>query len=87
MWARALAGLLAGFFVAAAAAGLTVWLPPGPWQQAIVPGLIAFIPYWMLAALWAFAFRSGLRAWGWLGGSALAGFALLWLLRTLHWVQ
>lgn len=86
MWARALAGLVAGFFVAAAATGLVAWLPPGPWQSAIVPSLIAFIPLWMLAALWAFAFRSGRRAWQWLGGSALAGFALLWLLRATHWI-
>ncbi|MGV6492174.1 hypothetical protein ACTUVK_002021 [Stenotrophomonas rhizophila] len=86
MWARALAGLLAGFFLAAAVTGLLAWLPPGPWQSAIVPSLIAFIPAWMLSALWAFAFRTGLRAWTWLGGSALAGFALLWLLRANHWV-
>lgn len=86
MWARALAGLLAGFFLAAAVTGLLAWLPPGPWQSAIVPSLIAFIPAWMLAALWAFAFRTGLRAWAWLGGSALTGFALLWLLRANHWV-
>lgn len=87
MSARALAGLVAGFFVAAAAAGLVAWLPPGPWQAAIVPSLVAFIPFWMLAALWAFAFRTGLRAWVWLGASAGLGFALLWLLRTTHWVQ
>ncbi len=87
MWARALAGLLAGFFVAAAAAGLVAWLPPGPWQSAIVASMIAFIPFWMLAALWAFAFRTGTRAWAWLSISAVAGFALLWLLRHFHWVQ
>ena len=85
MWARALAGLFAGFFLAAAATGLVAWLPPGPWQSAIVPSLIAFIPLWMLAALWAFAFRSGVRAWLWLGTAALAGFGLLWLLRATHW--
>lgn len=87
MWARALAGLLAGFFVAAAATGLITWLPPGPWQSVIVPGMVAFIPLWMLAALWAFAFRTALRAWLWLGASAASGFALLWLLRHFHWVQ
>ncbi|MEG2805814.1 hypothetical protein [Stenotrophomonas sp.] len=86
MWARVLAGLVAGFFVAAAATGWVAWLPPGPWQSAIVPSLIAFIPLWMLAALWAFAFRTGVRAWAWLGATALAGFAVLWLLRALHWV-
>ena len=87
MWARALAGLLAGFFDAAAAAGLVAWLPPGPWQSAIVASMIAFIPFWMLAALWAFAFRTGVRAWAGLSASAALGFALLWLLRHFHWVQ
>jgi len=87
MWARALAGLLAGFFVAAAVTGLITWLPPGPWQSVIVPGMIAFIPLWMLAALWAFAFRTVPRAWGWLSASAAFGFGLLWLLRHFHWVQ
>ncbi|MCC7632901.1 hypothetical protein [Stenotrophomonas rhizophila] len=87
MWARASAALLAGFLLAAAVTGLVAWLPPGPWQRAIVPSLVAFVPLWMLAALWAFSFRSGLRAWAWLGAGALAGFALLWLLRAMHWVQ
>ncbi len=86
MWGRALAALLAGFFLATAATGLVAWLPPGPWQSAIVPSLIAFIPLWMLAALWAFALRTALRAWLALAGSALAGFALLWLLRAQQWI-
>ena len=63
MWPRAFAGVVAGFFLAAAATGLLAWGPPGPWQRALVPTLIAFIPLWMLAALWAFSFRSALRAW------------------------
>ena len=87
MWARALAGLLAGFFGAAAAAGLITWVPPGSWQSVIVPSMVAFIPLWMLAALWAFAFRTGLRAWLWLSASAAFGFGLLWLLRHFDWVQ
>jgi len=87
MWARALAGLFAGFFVAAAATGLVAWLPPGPWQTALVPSLIAFVPLWMLAALWAFSFRRPLRAWLVLAGTALAGFGLLWLLRAAGAVQ
>ncbi|MBJ7518020.1 MAG: hypothetical protein JHC82_18055, partial [Stenotrophomonas sp.] len=53
MWSRALAGLIAGLLVAAAVTGLAAWLPPGPWTSALVPSLIAFIPLWMLAAVWA----------------------------------
>lgn len=87
MWARAFAGLVAGFFLAAAVTGLVTWLPPGPWQNALVPSLIAFVPLWMLAALWAFSFRSALRAWLVLAGSATAGFAVLGLLRLADAVQ
>ncbi len=87
MWGRALAGLLAGFFVAAAATGLVAWLPPGPWQRVLVPSLIAFIPLWMLAAIWAFSFRSASRAWAVMAATALTGFGLLWLLRATGLAQ
>jgi len=87
MWARAFAGLIAGLFVAAAATGLAAWLPPGPWATALVPSLIAFIPLWMLAAVWAFSFRSGTRAWIVMSACAAGGFLLLWLLRLTGAVQ
>jgi hypothetical protein len=87
MWPRAFAALVAGFLVAAAATGLVAWLPPGPWERAVVPSLIAFVPLWMLAAVWAFSFRTGLRAWLGMGLAAAVGFALLWLLRSTGWVQ
>ncbi|KAF1015840.1 MAG: hypothetical protein GAK31_01320 [Stenotrophomonas maltophilia] len=87
MWSRALAGIVAGFLLAAALTGLVAWLPPGPWQRALVPSLIAFIPLWMLAALWAFSFRSGAHAWNALGLATVAAFGLLWLLRLTGAVQ
>ena len=64
MWPRAFAGTVAGFLLAAAATGLLAWVPPGPWQRALVPTLIAFIPLWMLAALWAFSFQRAARLAG-----------------------
>ena len=87
MWPRAFAGTVAGFLLAAAATGLLAWVPPGPWQRALVPTLIAFIPLWMLAAIWAFSFRTGLRAWAVMSATAGAGFGLLWLLRLTGAVQ
>lgn len=87
MWSRASAGVVAGFFLAAALLGLGSWCLPGPWQATIVPGLIAFVPLWLGLVGAAFAFRSGLRAWGWFAGLALAGFGALWTLRALGWVQ
>lgn len=87
MLSRASAGVVAGFFLAAALLGLGSWCLPGPWQATIVPGLVAFVPLWLGLAGAAFAFRSGLRAWTWLGGLALACSCALWMLRALHWVQ
>ena len=87
MWPRAFAALIAGLLVAAAATGLAAWLPPGPWVSALVPSLIAFIPLWMLAAVWAFSFRSGARAWGVMGSCAALGFLMLGLLRLSGAVQ
>jgi hypothetical protein len=87
MWSRASAGLVAGFFLAAALVGLVGWVLPGPWQSTIVPGLVVFFPLWIGAAGVAFGFSSGRRAWGWLGGLALIGFGALWVLRALGWGQ
>lgn len=86
MWSRACAGVFAGFFASAALVGLTCWLMPGPWQATIVPGLVAFIAAWIVAASAAFAFADGRRAWAWLSLLALCGFASLHTLRLLGWV-
>src|SRR3546814_19923068 len=80
MWSRAGAGLVAGFFLAAALVGLVGWALPGPWQSTIVPGLVAFFPLWIGAPGMAFGLGSGRRPWAWLGRPALACFALLWAL-------
>ncbi len=58
----------------------------GPLAASAGTTLIAFIPLWMLAALWAFSFRSA-RAWLVLGGSAATGFVVLGLLRLTGAVQ
>lgn len=77
MWARALAGVVPGFVLAAALTALVAWCLPGPWQSALVPSVLAFFPAWMLAIVAAFGFRDARRAWAWLGGGALAALALL----------
>lgn len=87
MWSRASAGLVAGFFLAAALVGLVGWTLPGPWRSTLVPGLVMFFPLWIGFAGAAFAFSSGRRAWSWLGGAALIGLGALWTLRALGWVQ
>ncbi|MBB1088744.1 hypothetical protein H4F99_09600 [Lysobacter sp. SG-8] len=87
MWARALAGAVPGFFLAAGLVGLVGWSLPGPWTAALVPGLVVFFPLWMGLAAGAFFFRDGLRAWLWLGGLAVASLALLRGLQVAGWVM
>jgi hypothetical protein len=87
MWARASAGVLPGFLLAAALVGLGCWLPPGEWQSTIVVGLLAFFPVWIGVICGAFRFSSGKRAWGWLSALALFGLGLLWLLQLSGWAR
>ena len=87
MWARASAGVLPGFLLAAALVGLGCWLLPGAWQSTIVAGLLAFFPVWIGVICAAFRFPSGARAWGWLSALALLGLGLLWLLQLSGWVR
>jgi hypothetical protein len=87
MWGRASAGVLPGFFLAAALIGLLGWLLPGPWESTMVPCLLAFFPVWIGVICAACRFTSTKRAWSWLGALALCGLALLWLLQTCGWVR
>jgi len=87
MWARAIAGILPGFFLSAALVGLLTWLLPGKWETAIVGGLIAFFPVWMGVIAASFQFANGKRAWAWLSALALIAMGVLWGLQSLAWVQ
>lgn len=87
MWARASAGVLPGFFLAAALVGLVCWLLPGPWEPTMVPGLLAFFPLWIGLICAACRFPNGKHAWGWLSALALLGLGLLWLLQASGWVR
>ena len=86
MWSRISAGVLAGFFVAAGALGWIVWLCPGPWQATLVPALVAFFPAWTGVFCASLGFRSGARAWVWLGGLAVVLLATLWFAQHQLWV-
>lgn len=81
---KSLAGTLLGFSLAVALSGIFAWAGPG--------GLLAANKYqlamWLLAPLWlgvlsfCFLFRTGLRAWLWLGGANLAAYATLYACRS-----
>lgn len=87
MGSRVLAGLVPGFFATAAIVGLICWGLPGPWPSTIVAGIIGFVPLWMGVLAASFAFASARRAHAVWSAMALAGFALLWLLRAQGWVE
>jgi len=85
--ARASAGIIAGFFLAAALIGLASWFWPGPWEATLVMSLLAFFPLWTGLACAAFRFNNGKQAWAWLGTPALIGLGLLRLLQAMDWVR
>jgi hypothetical protein len=80
---KTLAGVIGGFGLAIVASGLLACLTPGPLD---VPNKFQ-VAMWLVPPVWigvmsvGFVFRSGLRAWAWLGGANLAGFAMLALAR------
>jgi hypothetical protein len=86
IWSRALAGVFPGFFLSAGLVGLVCWSLPGPWQTALVPGIVAFFPVWMLVIGSSFFFSTGRRAWAWLGASAVVTLAALWTMQALRWI-
>ncbi|WP_426689453.1 hypothetical protein [Rhodanobacter ginsengiterrae] len=87
MWARLGAGIVPGFFLAAALLGLVSWLLPGAWQSTMMVGLLCFFPLWIGVLCTSLRFSSGKRAWLWLSGLALFGLGLLWLLQAAGWVR
>lgn len=71
-WAgKASAGVLAGFALALAASGLFYRLLPGGGDGKLQLAMWLMAPLWAGVICFCFLFRSGLRAWLWLGGAAL----------------
>lgn len=85
MWGKSLAAVLLGLPLSTGLVGLIVMLWPGPLQQHTLPWLLLSFPAWVGAMAWAFAFRSGLRAWLWMGGATVLCFGALYAARALGW--
>lgn len=75
------AGVIGGFGLALAASALFVRLSPGGLNAASKFHVAMWIvpPLWIAFASASFMFRSGARAFGWLGSANLAAFALVLL--------
>ncbi|MYM96385.1 hypothetical protein [Duganella vulcania] len=79
-----------GKSTAAACLGLplAVWvvglaaLLSGDQARTTLPLLLLFFLVWIGVMAGAFMFRTGLRAWLWMGGATLAGYALLHVLKA-----
>lgn len=83
---KASAGVILGFTFALALTGLFVWwshggLMAGSGKTQFAMWLVA--PIWASVASSSFLFRSGLRAWIWLGAGNIAAFAALAFTKAL----
>ncbi|HEV7660899.1 MAG TPA: hypothetical protein VGO55_13755 [Allosphingosinicella sp.] len=72
--AKGLAGLILGFAIGLGLSGLLARTGPGGVEAAYkyMVAMWAVAPVWMLVFALSFLFRSGPRAWLWLGTAALA---------------
>ncbi len=81
--AKSLAGGLLGFSLAMGCSGLLLAA-----CASLPPGTRAQLAMWLVTPVWlgvlssCYFFRSGLRAWLWLGGANLLVFGLLFLARA-----
>ncbi len=77
---KSLAGAVLGLGLAFAVAGVFAWAAPdGPNKYQLAMWLVA--PLWLAVASVCFLFRSGMRAWLWLGGANVVAYAVLHLCR------
>ena len=82
LW-KTLAGAIGGFGLAIAASGLLACLTPGALdeQNKFQVAMWLVPPVWIGVMSASFLFRTGLRAWLWLGGANTLGFLMLALAR------
>lgn len=84
-WSKTLAGCVLGFSLALALMGLFAWLGPGGIEA---PNKVQFnmwlVPViWMAVFAFVYLFRTGLRAWLWLGAANVAAFSALLVARLI----
>jgi ABC-type uncharacterized transport system permease subunit len=82
MRAKALAAALLGLPLTTALIGLFILSWPGRAEIVTLPWLLMSFPLWIGLMSLAFAARSGLRAWLWMGGATALGYGLLYGLRA-----
>jgi hypothetical protein len=81
MLSKALAGILLGAPLSAAALGVLIWAWPGDWERVVIPLTYLFFPAWAGVMAATYLFKSASRAWIWLAAFNALAFGLLWLVR------
>lgn len=85
MWGRSLAAALLGLPLTVGIVGLVALHWPGELTRVTLPWLLMSFPVWVAVMSVAFLFKSGLRAWLWMGGATLLCFGLIHVSRMLGW--
>lgn len=83
---KSLAGLCLGFLLALALSSLFAWLGPGGIEAAnkVQFNMWLMAPLWMVFFVTVYWFRTGLRAWLWMGSATILAFLMLALVRWLN---
>ena len=76
MWGKSTAAVFLGLPLAVIVVGICALLSQEQ-ARTTLPWLLTFFPFWIGAMSIAFLFRTGLRAWLWMGGATLLGYAVL----------
>jgi len=86
MGARYLAAALLGLPLSVALIGLAALAWPGDQTVTALVWVMLAFPVWIATMTLAFVFKTALRAWLWLGGATVVGFALLYGGKALGWL-
>jgi len=81
MWGKSFAAALLAPPLAVALVGLAALMSSNQHRDTL-PALLMFFPIWVALMAAAFLFKSGLRAWLWMGGATVLGFGLLYALKA-----
>lgn len=85
MWAKSLAAGLLGLPLTVGIIGLIALLWPGDPARSTLSILLMSFPLWVAIMSVAFLFKTGLRAWLWLGGATVLCFVLIHVAKLLGW--
>lgn len=81
MWGKSTAAVLLGMPLAVLVTGFAALLSSDQ-ASTTLPWLLVFFLIWIATMTCAFLFKTGLRAWLWMGGLTLAGYAALHFLKA-----